>query len=113
MKRISAVVDDEIVSFFQNHREYNLSEIVRNCLRRFMHTHGEVKIRVEAIVPVDEDSKKLKAPYKVGEEVYMIRKEWEELEKDKRGKYIVLRDPDTERIAIMYLKEVDEHGNKA
>ena len=109
-KRVSAVVDDEILDFFQNHREYNLSEIVRNCLRRFVRSHEDVRIRVDSIVPVGD--KLMKTPYKEGEELYMIRKEWEELEEDEHGKYLLLRDPDTEEMAILYLEEVGEkHGD--
>lgn len=106
-KRVSAVVDEAIVEFFQNHREYNLSGIVRDCLRNFVRAHEEVKVRVVSV-----DGKPPEKAFKVGDEFYLIRKEWEELEEDAHGKYMVARDPATEEIAILYLEEVgEEHGD--
>ena len=98
MKRVSAVVDDEIVSFFQRHREYNLSEIVRSCLREFVYSREEVKVKVLGIEGDPPEN-----AVRLRDEFYMMRDEWERLSKDDKGKYKEVKNPKTGKVARFYL----------
>lgn len=82
--RISAVVDDEVAEYFRRHKEYNVSEIVRSCLREFMKDHEEVRVRVKEIQGTLPES----SEFRLHGEFRMRRREWERLSEDEKGKFI-------------------------
>ncbi len=67
-----------------------------------MRSHEKVKVRVVAV-----DGKPPEGEFKQGDEFYMIRKEWEELDENELGKYMIVGNPYGDEMAILYLKEIE------